>query len=233
MAVGGRNTRGGVYRISYDAEASTPSVGSLSSDDPLAAVLRAPQPLASWSRARWRPLAALAGRSAIQAAALSPHRAPNERRRAVEILVECFAGPTLDELAQLAADETAAVRTAAAWAAGFHADPAEVQPILSRLTNDEDLTVLRAAWEALARTSHISIGVTPQPAWGRAESSPSRRIRTAMMVVARTDGAASYTLFTALHPSVGVRADLTRLEVESASLTDDARARIATSALAA
>jgi len=85
VAIGGRGTRGGVFRIGYDATFSA----SLS-DDPLQRILAAPQPLSSWSRAKWKPQAEMLGSEVFMRAALDRSLPGDKRLRAVEILVEVF-----------------------------------------------------------------------------------------------------------------------------------------------
>jgi len=64
VAVGGRGTRGGVYRVSYPGpgvaaarKRATPPEPAAVDEEKLEYCLNAPQPLSSWSRARWEPLA--------------------------------------------------------------------------------------------------------------------------------------------------------------------------------
>src|SRR5205807_1595265 len=55
VSIGGRRTRGSVYRVEYVGESPSRDATTRGSD--LEAVLRAPQPLDAWSRSRWEPLA--------------------------------------------------------------------------------------------------------------------------------------------------------------------------------
>ena len=220
VAVGGRHTRGGVYRISYEhpAENSVP-------DDVLAQVLDAPQPLASWSRARWRPLAEAAGREAFVGAAADTNRALEQRRRAIEILVECFGSLTAEELSAFSADKEPVVRAAAAWAAASAQVPDAWVVNLCRLTRDENVRVQRAAWEGLLRCSIIPHSASLAPDWVTAEANGSRRIRTLMTAVARGVGRDSFLNHLAVRPKTTERGRLTRLWARPGGLegSDDER----------
>ena len=62
ISVGGRGTRGGVYRVHYVGDEQPESGHAVVTVDSLTQCLTAPQPLESWSRARWLPLARQLGR---------------------------------------------------------------------------------------------------------------------------------------------------------------------------
>jgi putative membrane-bound dehydrogenase-like protein len=78
VAIGGRGTRGGVFRISYRVDGELSSV-ERAERDALAPVLRADQPLSSWSRAQWLPLARELGRQQFEAALLDPKQYAAQR----------------------------------------------------------------------------------------------------------------------------------------------------------
>src|SRR5437588_13097610 len=65
VSVGGRGTRGGVYRVRYKGAAKERDLKPTTNAEELTACLSAPQPLSSRSRARWPPLAKKLGRAAI------------------------------------------------------------------------------------------------------------------------------------------------------------------------
>ncbi len=111
VAIGGRGTIGSVFRVKY-REGDTPvpraRAGGLhpppvgpsnskggapqSSGQALREVLSAPQPLASWSRAKWVPQAKELGSDAFSEAIENEALPVLERIRAVEISVELFGG---------------------------------------------------------------------------------------------------------------------------------------------
>jgi putative heme-binding domain-containing protein len=101
ISVGGRGTRGSVYRVRY-VGAATPLAEA--PNDPVTRILRAPQPLSSWSRAKWEPeLAQLkeTSRATFAAALADPHRGFTERLRAAEVLCGMPHGLTESLLASL------------------------------------------------------------------------------------------------------------------------------------
>lgn len=115
ISIGGRKTRGSVYRITYqgpkEPEADKPV-------DDLAVVLRAPQPLDAWSRARWEPIADRLGAAAFLAAAKEKSRPSPERVRAIEIVTERFGGLTDRVAAALSFAEDLDVRARLTWSQG-------------------------------------------------------------------------------------------------------------------
>lgn len=121
VSVGGRGTRGGVYRIRHIAGAAlaeTKPNDSSNRREQLSAVLSAPQPLSSWSRARWRPIAVELGALPFSEAVLDETQPPAHRIRAIEILVEVFRGIDAATLKSLQASASPEVRARAIWAYG-------------------------------------------------------------------------------------------------------------------
>ncbi|MDA1161691.1 MAG: HEAT repeat domain-containing protein [Planctomycetota bacterium] len=155
ISIGGRGTRGGVYRIRHVSSASESSPTPVwpgetkTLDDQVAACLDAPQPLSSWSRAIWEPLSKTAGLDAFSRAATNPSRATVQRVRAIEILVEIFGGVSDRTLEQLVADSSVEVRARAAWAIGRTKSPSEIAELSVPLVADDDPFVGRIACEAL------------------------------------------------------------------------------------
>ena len=89
VSVGGRGTRGSVFRITHPATIAG-STGRRRT--PIKRCLDMPQPLASWSRQKWLPLARKLGATAFHEAIGDRRFLPAERARAVEILVDLFDG---------------------------------------------------------------------------------------------------------------------------------------------
>ncbi len=146
VSIGGRGTRGGVYRVSYRKNGPPESPAP---QDALGRCLAAPQPQSSWSRAAWIPQAKQLGRDAILAAACDPARETAQRVRAIEMLTELFGGVDPAELSRLARDLSAPVRARVAWSAGRSFDrtypPEGFRPFVA----DGDAAVSRSALEAL------------------------------------------------------------------------------------
>ena len=123
VSVGGRGTRGGVWRVSYPAGRKEKLNGDevtedSSASDKLSACVTAPQPLSSWSRARWQPLARQLGREPFLEAANNDELLPAVRLRAIDILTELFGGLDALEAAQLRSAIPGEVRAKAIWSLG-------------------------------------------------------------------------------------------------------------------
>jgi len=169
VSIGGRGTRGGVYRIRHSAadnpsskETRSVSEGSTSNNDSdiwpgntttteskVTACLTAPQPLSSWSRAIWEPLSKAAGRDAFASAATDRSRDVAQQVRAIEILVERFGGLDDSTLKALIEDPASEVRARTAWAIGRTMPVAQIVEIITPLVADFDPFVGRIACEAL------------------------------------------------------------------------------------
>lgn len=190
IAIGGRRTKGSVFRV----RATTPTVGANDVDQPseLRQILDAPQPLASWSRARWKPVAEKLGIVAFENAAEDSSLSPEQRVRAIEIVVELCGGPDLDWAARVADSEHAPLRARMAWALGEAAHLEDAQRLLAKLTSDGDLAVARAAWEGLLSGDELDAHAAHQPDWLAGLSSADRRVRSLAIMVAQRAGKHSY-----------------------------------------
>ncbi|MBL8813600.1 MAG: c-type cytochrome [Planctomycetaceae bacterium] len=151
VSVGGRGTRGSVFRIRYTTPVSpvVPFTPGTTVDEKVNAVLKAEQPNTSWSRANWHPLSKSLGADVFRAAALDEARPNPERIRAIEILVEQFGGLDGPTSAKLADAGPAVVRARAAWAIGRTKPEAPDAQILKKFLSDRDVFVQRFALEAL------------------------------------------------------------------------------------
>ena len=146
VSVGGRGTRGGVYRVTVAGTPVSAWPGEPETAPEKARVCAsAPQPLSSWSREIWRPLAKTAGRQEFVRIALSTQEPVPHRVRALEILVSEFAGLLTDEVHQLQKSTSPEVRARTIWAAGRTSDPgesvaavflADADPLVGRLTSE-------------------------------------------------------------------------------------------------
>ena len=150
VAVGGRGTRGAVYRLIYEGGDEGNTDDEDPATDPLTGVLSARQPLSAWSRAVWEPLAAELGPAPLRSAALDRTRPAAQRVRAVEILAEKHGGLPANVLAFFADDPDPTVRSRVCWAHAVRrpgsADALALDPYLK----DDHPRVRRAALEALA-----------------------------------------------------------------------------------
>lgn len=184
VAVGGRGTRGSVFRIRYEKPA--PKVEQAAAID---AVLDADQPLSSWSRARWVPLARRLGREALAAATTDERQACARQIRAVEVLTELFDGVPPDVAEWAIALGRPRLSARVAWSISRHPAQARGQQILADLTRAGDARVERAAWEALAALPKWEFAdAAAGPDWPRALASDCRRVRAATIAAARGPG---------------------------------------------
>jgi putative membrane-bound dehydrogenase-like protein len=164
ICVGGRGTRGSVYRVVYTGEtpggesaapsanpaAQLPAPGQpIKTKFPLALCLMAPQPESSWSHALWVPEAKKLGRDAFLTAASDTLQPTEQRVRALEIITEIFGGIDPASLARFASDESASVRARAVWSAGRSTTTAFPADTLKTYLDDKEPWVARAALEAL------------------------------------------------------------------------------------
>ncbi|MDR3637734.1 MAG: hypothetical protein P4L84_28260 [Isosphaeraceae bacterium] len=144
ISIGGRGTRGAVYRVEYVGKNATPPAEPKNDAEH---VLRAPQPLDAWSRKRWEPLARQLGRETFLKQDVVTRG--NDGVRAVEILTDLFDGLT-EELARAAAGaDLAEIRARTAWSLGRKPCPNAVE-ILGTLASDDDPRVQRQALDAMA-----------------------------------------------------------------------------------
>jgi putative membrane-bound dehydrogenase-like protein len=189
VSVGGRGTRGSVYRIRAK-DRPLPSFGAVTPSSPeekLETCLTAPQPLSSWSRRIWEPLAAELKKPPFLQAAVDRDRSASERIRAIEILTEKFEGLDEDRLATLASDPEPTVRARAAWSIGRgdprHPATSSIRPFLE----DGHPLVVRSALEALLGADPETFGPLIEPL-GKQLGSADRFVRqTAMRLLARLD----------------------------------------------
>lgn len=224
VAIGGRHTRGGVFRIRYvgrEEDAARPSsVGA--AEMTLEDVLDAPQPLSSWSRARWEPAAERLGREAFFAAALDNDLSAERRVRAIEILVDRFGGMPLDMARAIAKDDDPVVVARVAWALGIapEEEQAHAMSLLAALTAHRDPRVARAAWEGLAHQTALPRNLSPAPHWLSGLGSADRRVRTAAIACGERAGRVNFVETVqrvtreADAPSLPARVRLARLWIE-------------------
>ncbi|RMG42183.1 MAG: hypothetical protein D6725_00010 [Planctomycetota bacterium] len=186
VSVGGRGTQGGVFRVRWEGGRSaaarstapaerhdgrTRAAGGVSTDGVarpaegenerarmLAACLAAPQPLAAWSRARWRPLARRLGASVFAHAAADQSRSAAERVRALEILAELFGGADAELVDRLGRSDDAAVRAAAIWAFTPRIVRERRPELIRRFLTDGDPHVVRRTLETLLRFAPGTLG---------------------------------------------------------------------------
>lgn len=142
IAIGGRGTRGSVFRVRYRGSVAPLPQG------PVRAVLAADEPLSSWSRARWLPEAQRLGALAFAGAVVDERLPLPERLRAVEILTELYGGVPHQTAQEVKGPPDLVARIAWSLAHGKPTD--ESFALLASLTAEAHPRIARAAWEAIA-----------------------------------------------------------------------------------
>ena len=193
VCVGGRGTRGAVYRIRYrdqeksphkPAQSDPPQAGEL-----LTRVLDAPQPLSSWSRADWKPKAMQLGPMPFQRAMLDSKLSVVQRLRAIEVLVESFQGIDLSKLIELLKSDSPEVRARGIWAYGRSRNSPFDAAAIEQCLNDPSPLVGRCALELCLQLDSQNFDWTQiVPGLVRRLGGPDRYNRAlAASVVARMD----------------------------------------------
>lgn len=155
VSVGGRGTQGGVYRIvpkekkQSHAKNHSRKTKPKNKKEKLFFCLNALQPLSSWSRAQWVPLAKEVGRKPFLLAATHQNFNKQQRIRAIEIATELFGGLDDKTLLLLSKEASPSIRARAVWSYGrshtAHPRPQNLLPFLE----DQHPLVNRFALEAL------------------------------------------------------------------------------------
>lgn len=185
ISVGGRGTRGTVFRVTYTGpRPDEDSTETHAPTDKLAACLNAPQPLSSWSRAKWEPAARELGKEPFVQAALDPSLSPAERIRAIEIITELFGGLDAQALKTLAGDASAPVRARAAWSLGRTQTDRPDADLMRAYLGDSDPLVARFAAEALLGAGGQTDFATMVPALAAQLGHADRFLRQAAVRVA-------------------------------------------------
>lgn len=197
VSVGGRGTHGTVYRVTYTGgkkdfkpQVAAPISESASAIDQRNLCLDAPQPLCSWSRARWMPVAKKLGAQAFLSAALDDSLSTAARIRAIEILTELFAGlphPAAEMLSRVASPE---IRARAAWSLGVKRLAGADAEILVTFLGDADPLVRRRALEAVFGSEKLSDSTIT--AVSRCMHDEHRQVRLAAARLVPTMHAASF-----------------------------------------
>ena len=202
VAIGGRGTIGSVFRVHYTGKQPVEKPNA----SPLHLVLTAPQPLSSWSRTKWVPVAKELGKPAFEQAALNKKLPLLERIRAVEVQVELFGGLSAALARKLDNSSEPELIARVAWALARSTDANSAAKLLAELTHRDDPRMARAAWEALisvaadVRRLHSNpelnqslLTSAATPDWYRGLNSDDRRVRTATVLAVRAIGADVFT----------------------------------------
>lgn len=183
VSIGGRGTRGGVFRVTYPQRKPTNFLQHAQQriqtpvDQRLKICLTAPQPLSSWSRTVWVQWAKEIGPAPFLAAAKDQTRPPAERIRAIEILTELAGGLDDATFQAIVWAKSPEVRARAAWSLGSTAyRPTHFKWLLQFLRDDQPTVALAALESTLSIPPQISkIELLPQLASNL--NSPHPRVR--------------------------------------------------------
>ena len=148
VCIGGRKTRGAVFRIDYAGPPLMEPVAWATINPEVNFVLQSPQPLEAWSCARWVPVARRLGAAPFQRVAVDPTTDPVWRVRAIEILTELFGGLGPAQADAASAAPSPLVRGRVAWAMGRYPGPNPSFTLFPLLADAHPL-VRRCALEAV------------------------------------------------------------------------------------
>jgi putative membrane-bound dehydrogenase-like protein len=153
VSIGGRKTRGAVYRVEWTGQRLPPLIPPLANAD-LNNVVLAPQPLEAWSRALWMPAATRIGAQPLLAIVSDESMPEVYRVRAIEVLTEMFGGVPAPRARVAAQSRNEAVRARIAWSIG-RVPQQDAAPFLLGLANDGSAFVRRVALDAIG--DHTSL----------------------------------------------------------------------------
>lgn len=169
VAIGGRGTRGGVFRVRY---AKAEKIAEKKDENALLEVLDADQPLASWSRAKWAPITKKLPAGDFEQYLLSQvdSRVPvldldhHRIYRAAQVLVEQFGGMNSEVVMKLGSDSVEEIREAAAWSVAdlrveakdktFTKYTTYFPAAVNQFRADKDLRIQRWAYQAMQMDPH-------------------------------------------------------------------------------
>lgn len=180
IAIGGRGTMGTVYRVTYTGSDSYDPIGS-----GVEAVINAPQPLSSWSRVKWVPLAKQLPALEFEMAAKSRVGSRRSRMRSLEILVEVFDGVSASLARELVGNHDPEIAARAVWALGRSEDGAAQRAALCEFTGSAEPRIARAAWEGLICLRSPLKDGEGKPDFLNGFESDERRVRAATVLAAR------------------------------------------------
>jgi hypothetical protein len=176
VSVGGRGTRGSVYRIFREDGVPATASRPVAEND-LDMVLNALQPNTAWSRAEWVPAARKLMKSELSRAACEEGRPEQQRVRAVEVLVELHGGVDEETVRLLSVSASAVVRARTAWAVGRQNPAAVNADLLRPLLSDADPLVRRLSLEALSGVTATAVWTALLPEIAAALDDENRLVR--------------------------------------------------------
>jgi len=190
ISIGGRGTRGAVYRVEYIGDDKTRVARRAAPQSDLDAVLAAPQPLDAWSRARWMPPARKLGAGPFAAAVADEKQEELARVRAVEVLTELFGGLPADAARAGSQSASAVVRARVAWSLG-RVPAKHAGEVLVRLAGDPEPRVRTVALTALTeRLAELDLAAVRRILAANLGHADKRVVQAAALLASRLPGAA-------------------------------------------
>lgn len=179
LAIGGRGTRGAIFRVHYKGTTEETAIDS----NKLTSVLQAPQPTAAWSRASWIPIAKELGSEKFEAAAIDSTHSLASRLRAIEILTELFGGMSDQTINDLLNENQPDLVSRTIWSLGVKREEALDARVI-QATKHESPWVQRTAWETIASAAKFD-GSIEKAAWRLGLASNDRNLRSACLAALR------------------------------------------------
>lgn len=190
VAIGGRRTRGSVFRVRYVGSAANAQDEEKPRSE-LEEVLDALQPLTAWSRAVWEPSARQLGREPIVASAIDHATPVSQRIRGIEIITDLFGGLSVHEAQALLASDQPELVARVLWSLSRQSPDGDALKLIVAGTRHTDPRVQRAAFEALTAWPDLRgsvAGLVSEASWEATFESTDRRVRAAAHVAdARRD----------------------------------------------
>jgi glucose/arabinose dehydrogenase len=199
-------TRRAVYRIEFPAGAGR-GVGVLTA---MEEVLRAPQPLEAWSRAKWLPAAQQFGAEAFRRVIADATLPDAQRARALEIHAELFGALPAAALDAAALGKSAMLRARVAWTYSLPATNRASGPLF-RLAIDTDAATRRVALESILTTQTNLSATAMLPLLRQNLEHPDKRIRQLAARIASRLPAAPWDLLWEADEAHSVQRELSLL----------------------
>ncbi|PHR91900.1 MAG: hypothetical protein COA78_33925 [Blastopirellula sp.] len=229
LAIGGRGTRGAIYRIHYVGKEKTEK--SIADMSKLNAVLQAPQPTAAWSRANWLPMAKEIGSEAFDKATIDSTLPLASRLRAIEILAELFGGASEKRVDLLLNQDQANLVSRTIWSLGVKREEMlDARVVLA--TDHESPWVQRTAWETITSAATYDDSIE-KAAWSLGLASSDRYVRAACLAalkrVAARDNSFELEIGNSIAAKWVLQSTENGSEIDSKSITQHALETLANS----
>ena len=202
ISVGGRGTRGGVFRVRYvGKKIANKNTIHPTIDNPLESCLDIPQPLSSWARAKWVPLANQIGPDPFLKIVLDESQPLIKKLRAIDILTELFGGLSTKQLGIISKSSDAEIRAKAIWSYARLRTRDVNFALLAHYLSDAAPIVKRQALEVLLRAIPEAKSKIPVRELVTCLGSQNRIVRqTASRCVAKLDAAQREQIQSAISP---------------------------------